>query len=68
MKFHGIKIIIEIIKRKQNKTKQQKNECSFSKPTLQIEVNVFVVVNFFSLFWGMVVYANKVKTKPEIKN
>ena len=68
MKFHGIKIIIEIIKRKQNKTKQQKNECSFSKPTLQIEVNVFVVVNFFSLFWGMVVYANKVETKPEIKN
>ena len=31
MKFHGIEIIIEIIKKKQNKTKQNKNEWSFSK-------------------------------------
>ena len=58
MKFHGIKIIIEIIKRKQNKTKQQKNECSFSKPTLQIEVNVFAVVNFFSWVIFVLGYGN----------
>ena len=31
MKFHGIKIIIESVKKKQNKTKQNKNEWSFSK-------------------------------------
>ena len=33
MKFHGIEM-------------KKKNECSFSKSTLQIEVDVFVVVNF----------------------
>ena len=31
MKFHGIKIIIESVKKKRNKTKQNKNEWSFSK-------------------------------------
>ena len=58
MKFHGVKIIIEIIKRKENKTKQQKNECFFSKPTLQIEVNVFAVVNFFSWVIFVLGYGN----------
>ena len=58
MKFHGIKIIIEIIKRKQNKTKQQKNECSFSKPILQIEVNVLATVNFFSWVIFVLGYGN----------
>ena len=58
MKFHGVKIIIEIIKRKEKKTKQQKNECSFSKPTLQIEVNVFAAVNFFSWVIFVLGYGN----------
>ena len=44
MKFHGIEIIIEIIKKKQNKTKT--NGFSLNPCTLQIEVNVIVVVNF----------------------
>ena len=45
MKFHGIEIIIEIIKKtKQNKTKT--NGLSLNPCTLQIEVNVIVVVNF----------------------
>ena len=47
MKFHGIKIIIESIKK--NKTKQNKtktNGLSLNPCTLQIEVNVIVVVNF----------------------
>ena len=68
-KFHGIEIIIEIIKKQTNK--QKMNALSFSKSTLQIEVNVFFVVNFYLglfLFWGMVMYTNKVETKPEIKN
>ena len=47
MKFHGIEIIIVIIK--QNKTKQNKTKMNglFLNPCiLQIEVNVIVVVNF----------------------
>ena len=47
MKFHGIKIIIESVKKtetKQNKTKT--NGLSLNPCTLQIEVNVIVVVNF----------------------
>ena len=58
MKFHDIKINIEIIKRKQNKKKKKKNECSFSKPTLQIEVNVFAAVNFFSWVIFVLGYGN----------
>ena len=47
MKFHGIKIIIESVKKnetKQNKTKT--NGLSLNPCTLQIEVNAIVVVNF----------------------
>ena len=45
MKFHGIKTIIESVKKNRNKTKQNKtktNGLSLNPCTLQIEVNAIV--------------------------
>ena len=46
MKFHGIKIIIESVKKKMKQNKTKTNGLSLNPCTLQIEVNVIVVVNF----------------------